>query len=195
MEPDTLLIIIISIVVVSYIFDQVLDYLNLKAQRPDIPDEVASFYDRTKYLKSLSYHRDLTRFSFITSAVSFVLSLLMLTLGGFGWLDSFLRQFFENDIILAIVFFGVIMLASDILTLPFQLHRIFVIEERYGFNKTTLKTFFADKAKGYFLAMLIGAPLLALLIYLIQSIGPSFWLWFSLVATGFILFMNMFYTS
>lgn len=87
------------------------------------------------------------------------------------------------------------MLASDILTLPFQLYSTFVIEEKYGFNKTTIKTFFSDKLKGYFLAVLIGAPLLALLIFLVQSVGPSFWIWFSLIAAVFILFMNMFYTT
>lgn len=195
MDSQIILYIIIGIAAISYIFDQALDYINLKSQRPDIPEEVASFYDRTKYLKSLDYHRELTRFSFITSAVSFAGSLLMLTLGGFGWVDSLLRPFFSNDIFLALAFFGFLMLASDILTLPFQLYSTFVIEEKYGFNKTTIKTFFSDKLKGYFLAVLIGAPLLALLIFLVQSVGPSFWMWFSLIAAVFILFMNMFYTT
>jgi STE24 endopeptidase len=195
MEPTTILYIIIAIATLSYLFDQLLDYINLKAQRRDIPDEVASFYDRTKYLKSLDYHRDLTHFSFYTSAFSFLVSILMLLLGGFGWVDGILRAYIENDIILALAFFGALALASDLITLPFQLYSVFVIEERYGFNKTTVKTFFTDKLKGYFLGALIGGPLLALLIYLVQVIGPSFWIWFSLIAGGFILFMNMFYTS
>ena len=195
MEPTTILYIIIAIATLSYLFDQLLDYINLKAQRSDIPDEVASFYDRTKYLKSLDYHRDLTQFSFYTSAFSFLISILMLLLGGFGWVDGILRTYIENDIVLALAFFSVLTLASDLITLPFQLYSVFVIEERYGFNKTTVKTFFTDKLKGYFLGALIGGPLLALLIYLVQAIGPSFWIWFSLVAAGFILFMNMFYTS
>jgi STE24 endopeptidase len=195
MDPGSILYLIVGITAVSYVFDQFLDYINLKAQRTDIPDDIAAFYDRTRYLKSLDYHRELTNFSFITSAVGFLGSLLMLLLGGFGWLDELLRSYSSNDIILALAFFGVLVLASDILTLPFQLYSIFVIEEKYGFNKTTLKTFFIDKVKGYFLAALIGAPLIALLIYLIQTIGPSFWIWFSLVAIAFIVFMNMFYTS
>jgi STE24 endopeptidase len=87
------------------------------------------------------------------------------------------------------------MLAADILTLPFQFYAMFVIEEKYGFNKTTLKTFFIDKLKGYLLAAIIGAPLLGLLIFLIGSIGPNFWIWFALIASLFILFMNMFYTT
>jgi STE24 endopeptidase len=195
MDAQTILYLIVGIAAISYFFDQTLDYINLRAQRTDIPDDIAAFYDPSRYLKSLAYHRDLTNFSFITSAVSFIASVIILASGGFGWLDGHLRHFSNNDIVLALLFFGILMLASDILTLPFQLYSTFVIEERYGFNKTTLRTFFTDKVKGYFLAALIGAPLLALLIFLINTIGPTFWIWFSIIAAVFILFMNMFYTS
>lgn len=195
MTPQTILYIILAIATVSYLFDQLLDYINLKAQRTDIPDDIADFYDRSKYLKSLDYHRELTNFSFLTSAFSFLLSFLMLLLGGFGWLDGLLRLHFANEVILALVFFGALAIASDILTIPFQLYSTFVIEEKYGFNKTTVKTFIADKLKGYLLGVIIAGPLLALLIYLIRTIGPDFWIWFALIAAAFIFFMNMFYTS
>jgi STE24 endopeptidase len=195
MQPQTILYIIIAITSFSYVFDQLLDYINLKAQRTDIPDDIAAFYDREKYLKSRRYHRELTNFSFITSAFSFVLSIAMLALGGFGWLDSLLRGYIEHPIGLALVFFGVIMLASDILTLPFQWYSTFVIEEKYGFNKTTVRTFITDKLKGYLLGIIIGGALLSTLIYLVETIGPNFWVWFALIACAFILVMNMFYTS
>jgi len=195
MEPGILLFIIISITVVSYVADQILDYINLKAQRSDIPKEVEAFYQKEKYLKSLAYHRELTRFSFLTSAVSFLISIVMLAIGGFGWVDSLFRPYFNSDIILALVFFAVLMLASDILTLPFQWYGTFVIEEKYGFNKTTVKTFITDKLKGYLLAALIGGGLLSALIYLVETIGPNFWIWFSILAALFVLFVNMFYTS
>ncbi len=195
MEPNTYLILILVITTVSYLSDQLLDYINLRAQRTDIPKEIESFYKKDKYLKSLAYHKELTYFSFLTSAVSFVLSLIMLYAGGFGWLDNVLRNSIHNEIVLALIFFGVLMLASDILTIPFQLHSTFVIEEKYGFNKTTLKTFIADKLKGYLLAGIIGGVLLSVLIYLIQSIGSVFWIWFAGIASLFILFVNMFYAS
>lgn len=195
MEPKTILYIIAGIAAISYLFDQLLDYINLKALRTDIPDDVATFYDPERYFKSLEYHKELTRFSFLSSAFSFLVSMGMLLSGGFGWLDDLLRIHIQNDILLALVFFGILMLASDLLTLPFQLYSTFVIEEKYGFNKTTPRTFFMDKIKGYLLAAVIGAPLLALLIYLITSIGPNFWILFALIAAGFILFMNMFYTT
>jgi STE24 endopeptidase len=195
MTPQTILYIIIAISTISYLFGELLDYINLKAQRTDIPDEIASFYDRTKYLKSLDYHRELSRFGFLTSAFGFALSLIMLIAGGFGWLDAVLRPLIDNQILLALAFFGLLTVVSDVLTIPFQLYSIFVIEEKYGFNKTTAKIFILDKLKGYLLGAIIGAPLLALLIYLIQVIGPTFWIWFALVAGLFIFFMNMFYTS
>lgn len=195
MTPTYILYIILVISIVSYLFDQFLDYLNLKAQRQDIPLEIADFYDKEKYQKSLDYQADQQRFSFISSAFSFVLSLLMLVLGGFGWLDSLIRPLIENEIILSLAFFGVIMIASDVIGIPFQWYSTFVIEEKYGFNKTTVKTFILDKFKGYVLGAIIGGALLSVLLYLIQTIGPNFWIWFGLIAAIFILLVNMFYTS
>jgi STE24 endopeptidase len=97
--------------------------------------------------------------------------------------------------VLALAFFGSILLASDILTLPFQWYSTFVLEEKYEFNKTSVKTFIVDKLKGYALGGLIGGLLLSVLLYLIQQIGPSFWVWFGILASIFILLVNMFYTS
>ncbi len=195
MQAQTILLLIIGIVIVSYLFSQFLDYLNLRAQRKDIPDEIASFYNKESYLKSLAYHREQTYFSFLTSAFSLGLSLLMLFFGGFGWLDSLLRNYVHSEIPLALAFFGILAVASDLITLPFQWHSVFVIEEKYGFNKTTVKTFFIDKIKGYLLGAIIGGLLLSVLIYLIEKIGPGFWIWFAVIASGFILLANLFYTS
>jgi len=195
MDPQAILYVILAIVTVSFLFDQALEYLNLKHLRTDIPSEVASFYDRDKYTASLSYHREQTNFGFVTSGFGFVLSMTMLLSGGFGWVDSVLRATIDNEMLLSLAFFGVIFLASDVLTMPFQWYATFVIEERYGFNRTTVRTFLLDKLKGYALAALIGGGLLALLIYLINVIGPDFWIWFALVASLFVLLMSMFYTS
>ncbi len=195
MNSETILLTIVGISIVSYLFDQFLDYINLKAQRKDIPTEVEGFYNKEKYQKSLDYQKDQTQFSFITAGFSFLLSLGMLILGGFGWLDSILRPLLDNQILLALIFFGTIMIASDILTIPFQWYGTFVIEEKYGFNKTTVKTFVTDKLKGYVLGAVIGGALVAVLIYLINTLGARFWIWFALLAAAFTLLMNMFYTS
>ncbi len=195
MHPQLILNTVLVITVVSYLFEQALDYINLISQKTDIPKEIESFYEKGKYLKSLQYTRERTKFSFITSAFGFLLSTAMLLTGGFGWLDGILRVYIENEIILALVFFAILILASDVLTIPFQCYSIFVIEEKYGFNKTTVKTFILDKLKGYALGGIVGGCLLAILIYMIQALGPSFWIWFSIIASVFILFINMFYTS
>ena len=195
MEPRIILYVILAISIFSYVFDQILDYLNLKAQRKDLPEDIASFYDHEKYYRSLDYHNELTKFGFISAAFGFTISLFMLLFGGFGMLDNFLRQYFHTEITLALTFFAILILAFDILTLPFQWYSTFVIEEKFGFNKTTVKTFVVDKLKGYALGAFIGGLLVSVLIYLIQQIGASFWIWFGVMAAAFVLFINMFYTS
>ncbi len=195
MSPHSLLTLILLITVVSYAFDQFLDYINLKAQRKDIPGDIALFYDRDKYNRSLDYHRDRTRLGFLSSAYHILISISMLLLGGFGWLDSLLRAYITNNIALALAFFAIILIVSDILSLPFQWYSTFVLEEKYEFNKTTVKTFIVDKLKGYALGGLVGGLMLSVLLYLIQQIGPSFWIWFGILAALFILLVNMFYTS
>lgn len=195
MTPNTILILIISISVAGYLFDLVLVLLNVKAQRTDIPAEVEAFYDKAKYLKSLEYHRVKTRFSLISGSISFVASIAMLAFGGFGYIDSLLRPLLSNEIALAIVFFGSILIVSDILSLPFQIYSVFVIEERFGFNKMKPKTFVTDKIKGYIIGGIVGGALLSLLIFLVNTFGPNFWIWFGLAASSVILLINMFYTS
>lgn len=195
MTPQIILYIILAISIVSYVFDLLLEIVNLKAQRKEIPSEIASFYDQEKYLKSLSYTNEQTLFGFFKEGFSFLLSMSILVLGGFGWLDNFLRNYITQEIPLALAFFGATILVSDIITIPFQLYDTFVIEEKYGFNKTSIRTFVVDKLKGYALGAIIGGLLISILLYLIQSIGDNFWIWFGLIAIAFIFFVNMFYSS
>src|SRR5690242_8134605 len=126
-----ILTIIITISVVAYLADQLLEFLNYKAQRTDIPAEVAAFYNKAKYSKSLEYQNAKTKLSFVSTAVSFVASISMLSFGGFGYVDSLLRPYLHNEIVLALVFFAVIFIISDLISLPFQLYSTFVIEERF----------------------------------------------------------------
>jgi STE24 endopeptidase len=193
--PETLLWIIVGIVSVGFVFEQTLEWVNLRARRTVIPPEVAAFYNPQKYHQSLEYHRVQTRFAFLTGTFGFALSVGMLLGGGFGWLDAQLRGFIHHDTWLALAFFGILMIASDLLTSPFQLYSTFVIEERFGFNKTTWRTFVGDKLKGYVLSALIGGALLVTFFYLVNQWGASFWIWFWVVAAVFMLVINLFYTS
>ncbi|MCL4149823.1 UNVERIFIED_CONTAM: hypothetical protein GTU68_004516 [Idotea baltica] len=132
---------------------------------------------------------------FLSSAFSIVLSLVVLGFGGFGYLDNLLRSYFENEIVLSLVFFAALFVLSDLINTPFQWYSIFVIEEKFGFNKTTPKTFVLDKLKGYLLGIIMGGLLGYALLWLIQELGAQFWLYALGVVAIFMLVMNLFYTS
>lgn len=195
MGSDLILLLLLTITAAGFVFGAVLELLNLRSARPDIPDEVAAIYDREKYLRSVAYHREKTRFDLLTSGIGVAVSLAMLGGGGFGFLDGLLRPHVTSPVALTLVYFAVLILLSDLFTLPFQWYATFVIEEKYGFNKTTVKTFITDKIKGYILGGLIGGLLLTALLLLMERLGPNFWIWFGAVAGLFILFMNLFYTT
>ncbi len=189
------LYLLIFLLSAGFILDIWLDVLNLKNRREELPESVAGFYDREEYRRSLAYQSALTRFGFVTSTFSFLFTLLLLIFGGFGLLDQFLRVYIQQPILLALAFFGILAVLSDLISIPLQYYRTFVIEERFGFNKTTLKTFLLDKLKGYVLGAVLGGGLLAALIWFISNVGESFWLYFWGIAAAFILLANVFYTS
>ncbi len=195
MAPETLLKVILVIITVGYILDTWLDYINLRHGKKDLPGEMKGIYDEYQYERSIRYHREITRFGLFTGSIGFIVTFVLLAVGGFGWFDGILRNITDNYYLLPIIYFGAIMLISDVLTLPFQLHRTFVIEEKYGFNRMTVKMFFTDKLKSYLVGGLIGIPLFLLFLYLINRIGMDFWWIFWIIATAFMLFMNAFYTT
>lgn len=195
MEPQELLFIILGLITLNFALEQVLDYLNLKKQSIRLPRELKDIYDEEAYAKSIAYQKAQTRFSFITSTISFIVFFVLVLSGAFGFLDTFVRDSFSNEIIISLVFFGVLYIASDLLSLPFQLYNTFVIEEKFGFNKTTPKTFIADKLKGYLLTILLGGGILALFIWLILTIGEDFWMYFWVISAVLMIFINMLYTS
>ncbi len=195
MSAESILTLIIGILVINFLWEQFLDILNLKHQRSEIPAQLKDVVDEETYRKTLEYQKVKSRFGIFTAALGMTVLLIMLLFGVFGWLDGQLRPHFDHPIILALVYFAVLFFASDILSTPIQWYRTFVIEARFGFNKTTLQTFIIDKLKGYALAVIIGAPLMALLLYLIIRLGPGFWIYFLGVMAIFSLLINMFYTS
>lgn len=195
MAPESILVLILLISGFGFMLDLILEWINLKIEKTTIPPEVADFYPEEAYLKSRAYHRAQTRLGFASGAVAFLLSFLMLALGGFGWLDVLLRTWISNEIVLALVFFGSLAFVADLLNLPFDIYSTFGIEDRFGFNKTTVKTFVSDKLKSYLVGASLGGALLAALIFLVQHLGDSFWIVFGAVAAAFLLFANVFYTS
>ena len=148
MTTNTLFYIIIAIIIINFIVDKVLDALNAKHFNDALPKDLQDVYDETEYKKSQNYKAINYKFSLLTSIFSILLTLGFLWFDGFEFVDNIARSYSENPIIVALIFFGIIMIGSDILTTPFSYYSTFVIEEKFGFNKTTVKTFLLDKIKG-----------------------------------------------
>lgn len=193
MTSQTLFYIIISILVVNFVIDKILDLLNARRFQDSVPPELKDVYDNSEYERSQLYKREKYRFGRLTGTISIVATLLFFFFDGFALVDGIARTYSDNNIIIAIVFFGIIMLASDLLGTPFSYYSTFVIEEKYDFNKTTRKTFVFDKFKGWLIGAIIGGGLLAIIIWFYESTGVYFWLYAWGVVTVFSVFMNLFY--
>ncbi|RKD85045.1 M48 family metallopeptidase [Mangrovibacterium diazotrophicum] len=191
----TIFWLIIAILVFDFVLERVLDYLNTTRWSDQVPLELKGIYDEEKYRKQQAYSKVNHRFGMLTSSFSFLLIMAMLYFQGFALVNAWALSVSENPILSAMVFFGILILASDILNTPFSLYSTFVIEEKFGFNKTSLKTFILDKLKAWILGGLIGGGLMALIIWIYTKTGENFWLWVWLVISGFSIFMAMFYSS
>lgn len=193
MKPETIFYIIIGILVVSYIIDQALDFINAKHFDDPLPAPLQDVFDETEYKKSQAYKKERYQFGVISSFVSLLATLLFFLLDGFAYVDGLSRSVSDNEIVIALVFFGIIMIASDVLSTPFSYYSTFVIEEKYGFNKTTRKTFFLDKLKGWLMGAVIGGVILGAIIWFYQATGTEFWLYAWGLVTVFTILMNLFY--
>lgn len=192
---ELLFYMIIGIVVVDFIFERFLQYLNYTRWSEILPEEVKGIYDEEKYRRQQAYLKVNSRFSMISSSFSFTLMLLMILLAGFAWVNHIALSVSLQPICTALVFFGILMLASDLLTTPFSVYDTFVIEEKFGFNKTTPKTFIIDKIKGWLLGAIIGGGLLALIIYIYELTTSNFWIFAWGIITVFSVFMVLFYSN
>ena len=195
MQPTTLFYILISIIIIGFLFDKILDNLNAKHYDDKIPNKLSDVYDEEEYKKSQSYKKTNEQFSNITSTFSIILTLIFFFADGFKYVDEFARTITNQPILVALIFFGVIMIGSDILTTPFAYYKTFVIEENFGFNKSTKKTFWLDKIKGWFMSSILGGGILSLVIWFYQQTGTNFWIYAWVLVAVFSLFMNMFYAK
>lgn len=195
MSPQTVFIIILVILTADFVSERILSALNVKSSIKPIPDLLSGIYDQDKYQKQQSYFRANTRFGLLTSTVSFLVIILMIVFGGFGWLDGIVQRWTANPILVSLIFFGILFLANDIISTPFEIYDIFVIEERFGFNKTTPKTFILDKLKGYALTAVLGGGIIALVMWFYQLNPQYFWLIAWACVTSVSLFISLFYSE
>lgn len=186
---------ILAILIANFLFDKWLDYKNAQHFSDEIPSELNDVYDEEQYVKSQEYKKHTYKFSTIISILSFITILLFLLVDGFAFVDFVSRQLSSNEVIVSLLFFGILSLSSTIVSLPISYYKTFVIEEKFGFNKTTKKLFFIDKLKGLLLSMLIGGLILWLIILFYNYFGSNFWLYALALITVFSVFMNMFYST
>lgn len=180
--------IILVAVVGLFIVDTAAKLLNLKALRPELPKDFSDVYEQEEYRKSQEYTRETSRFDLIQSTFSLIVFLGFWFLGGFGWLDELVRTWSDNPLLQGIYFICVLFLASLIISLPWEYFDTFVIEEKYGFNKSTKSTFFTDQLKSLAVGAALGLPLMALVFYLFERFEMA-WLWGWIAVSGFSLAM------
>ena len=172
--------IFLAIIVGTIIFEYVLSFisrqLNLKSLTTNLPDQFVGFYDEEKYAKSQNYTRANSSFGRISSTFNFILILAVIFLGLFDTLDQYARSFGYSPLITGLIFFGIITIIQDILSTPFSLYSTFIIEEEYGFNKSTAKIYVMDKLKSYLLLLLLGVPLISAILYFFESLENA-WLY------------------
>ena len=195
MTPQIVFIILVSIIVADFVLESWLEWLNLKNLSEKLPEELKDLYDAEKYLKSQRYERVNIHFGLISSTFNLILILGMFFFDGFAWVDGLAAGISTHPILQPLIFFGILGLALDILNTPFAVYDTFVIEQRFGFNKTTPGLFIADKLKGLLLAAIIGGGLMALVIWLYMLTTVYFWLWAWVLMSAFMLFMSFFYSS
>ncbi len=171
------LLVILVALLAQYLLHLAADLLNLRSLEPRLPDEFRDVYDAERYQKSQEYTRTKTRFGLVPETFQLVVLLVFWFAGGFAWFDAWTRGLGFGPIVTGLVFMGVLGVARMLLGLPFRWYGTFVIEERFGFNKTTPRTFWADLVKGLALSVVLGAPLLAGILWFFEATGAAAWLW------------------
>ncbi|GGX09654.1 M48 family metallopeptidase [Aquimarina muelleri] len=195
MTPYFLFCLLITIILIVFLIDSLLDILNARHYNNQIPEELIDVYPKEEYEKSIAYKHENFKFKLVSSTISLIIMLLFFFLDGFAWVDSISRSFSDNPIIIGLVFFGIIMIGSDILSTPIIYYKVFVIEDKFGFNKTTIKTFFIDKIKSIIMTVIVGGVLLALILWFYEITGKYFWIYAWILVSIFTLIMNMFYAK
>lgn len=180
-------IIILTTLLVGYLLDLITEILNLKALKDQLPEEFRDVFDAEKYSKSQEYTRNQTRFGLVVSTFNLAVMLIFWFSGGFNWLDRLVRQWELPIIWTGLIYIGLLLLGRTLLSLPFRIYSTFVIEEKFGFNKTTPKIFITDMVKAFLLSVLIGAPLLAGIMAFFQYAGSLAWVYAYLVTIIFTL--------
>ena len=196
MDYSEIKFLLLVIVTISFLFELISGLLNFNSFDKPLPENVRNIFSKDEYSKSQSYKKANFKFGLISSIYGFLIIFIVLYFGLLGELDSYLRNItFENEISLSILFFLSIFFISDLIKIPFQLYKIFVIEENFGFNTMKISTFLIDKIKSYLISSFFIVILITPLLIFIMLYPESFWIYFWMLISAFLIFANIFYTS
>jgi STE24 endopeptidase len=192
---NTIFFLILILPVTGFIIERYLDYLNSLMWSDILPERLKGICDEEAYKKTQLYQKDNNRLSTWSSVLNLAVILIMIIAGGFALVDNLARSLSANLVIIALAFFGIIGFVSDIINIPFGYYDTFVIEKKYGFNTTTLGTFITDHIKSWFIALIVGVPVLGLITWFYYKTGKNFWLYAWGLITVFSVFINLFYSE
>lgn len=195
MHQNIVFFLLIIITVAGYLTERYLIFLNSKMWSPSLPEKLKGICDEEEYRKTQLYQKDNNKLSFWSSSFNLAVILLMICAGGFALIDRLAREIDANPIIISLLFFGIIGFASDIINIPFSWYDSFVIEKKYGFNKMSTRIFITDHIKSWFIALIIGIPVLGLITWFYYRTGHLFWLYAWGLITAFSVIMNLFYSE
>ena len=192
---NNIFFLILLIPVIGFILQRYLEYLNSGMWSDALPEKLRGICDENEYRKTQLYQKENNRLAFWSSLFNLAIILIMIIFGGFSFFDSLARGLSINPIIIALIFFGIIGFGSDLINIPFSWYDTFVIEKKFGFNTMTIRTFITDHIKSWFIAVLVGAPVLGLIAWFYYKTGTSFWLYAWGLITAFSIFINLFYSE
>ena len=195
MSSETIFFIIVVFLCLDFVLERVLESLNSKHMSPVLPDSLKGIYDEKEYSRFQSYKRENGRLDSWSSGVGFVVMIVFLVAGGFGWYNSWVVSLTDSVVWQAILFVVGLSVVSSVLDIPFDYYATFRIEEKYGFNKTTRRVYWLDTVKELVLSLVLGGVLLALVVWFYTWAGTYFWLYAWGAVTLFSVFMAMFYSQ
>jgi STE24 endopeptidase len=192
---NSIFFIILILPVTGFIIERYLEHLNSTMWSESLPEKLKGICDDEEYSKTQLYQKENNRLALWSSALNLAVILIAIAAGGFAFIDNIARTLSGNIIAVSLIFFGIIGLVSDFINIPFSLYDTFVIENKYGFNKMTIRIFITDHIKSWFIAVLIGGPVLGLIVWFYYKTGHFFWLYAWGLITLFSVFMNLFYSE
>ncbi len=195
MSSETIFFIIVVFLCLDFVLERVLESLNSKHMSPVLPDSLKGIYEEKEYSRFQSYKRENGRLDSWSSGVGFVVMIVFLVAGGFGWYNSWVGYLTDSVVWQTILFVVGLSVVSSVLDIPFDYYATFRIEEKYGFNKTTRRVYWLDTVKELFLSLVLGGVLLALVVWFYTWAGTYFWLYAWGAVTLFSVFMAMFYSQ